>query len=125
MLRLIYKIYRNKLLDLMVEDFYKDIPKDLMEPSIDFLAKGREKLEKFFLIQSYLIQRRSVSDIKNVQLYQGMLIVIKSLLVAISKGKKEEYATIETKKEVNPLDGVSEFLKKGIEFISTKKEVDK
>lgn len=74
----------------MVEEFYGQIPPDLREPALDFLANGREKLEKFYQIHAYHLQRRAMTDLKHADMYQGMLVEVKALLAAIARIKKPE-----------------------------------
>jgi hypothetical protein len=115
MLKWLYQKNKQKFWDFMVADFYADIPDNIREPAIDFLSNARPTLERFWSIQAYNIQRRSISDAKNAQIYQGFLLCIRTLLSVVSKGKtgaREEMA-IEGEKKKDPLKSVEEFIKLG------------
>lgn len=113
MLRWIYKRYRQQIYDLLIEDFYGTIPKDVKEPAMTFFADHKDKMDKFLQIHAYNMQRRSIMDGKDAEVYKGILIHIRSLLVLTAAGKKSGYAPVEAKPEKNPLDGVKDFVKKG------------
>ncbi len=81
--RWFFNRFKVDIYDLMVVDFFGDVPNDLKEPSIEFLAQGKQTLEKFFSITAYWIQRRSIHDKKNAQFYDGSLVIIKAMLHAI------------------------------------------
>jgi hypothetical protein len=116
MLKWLYNRYKNYFWDLIVADFYGDIPETIQEPSIEFLSKARPTLERFWSVQAYNIQRRSISDPKNAQIYQGFLLNIRTLLAVVSKGKygiANAVITSEKPAEVDPMKSVEEFIKLG------------
>lgn len=114
MLRFIYNRFKHRIWDLLVEDFYGYIPADLREPSLEFLALGKEKLEKAWSIQAYQMQRRSIMDNKNADVYKGMLIILRAQLLILEKGGKVKYEKPEPAKEVvDPSAAVEDFVKKG------------
>lgn len=86
--KLLYRKYKSYFHEEIIKDFYSDIPESIKEPSIEFLSKASNVLERFFSIQAYNIQMRSIGDTKNSQFYLGMLAHIKSLLFVIRKGAK-------------------------------------
>lgn len=119
-LDLLFKRYKKDIYDRMIMDFYGDIPKSVSEPSIEFLANARTTLERFFSIQAYHIQKRSIGDRKNDQFYAGALMHIKSLLVAIQNGRLKE----EVKPEVeNTQDNTESLLTKVNNFVEKAKKV--
>lgn len=123
MLRFLYNRYRSRFYDLLIEDFYGTIPKELKEPTLTFMADHKDKLEKFFTIQAYHMQRRSIMDGKNADVYKGILVHIRSVLVLVQSGKRSEYAPVEEpKKAPSPLDGVKDFVKLGKERIKKAKK---
>lgn len=111
--RLVYKYCKTEIHDIMLEDFFGMVPPALREPSMDFLALHREKLERFFTIQAYKMQRRSIMDEKNAQEYRGILIHIKSVLMLIQSGKKETVTPTEEVVRPDPMKNVSDFIKEG------------
>lgn len=117
--------YKQYVYDWLISDFYGSIPDSTKLPSIDFLVNGKEKLERFFSIQAYTMQRRSIMDDKNVEVYKGILIHIRSLLALISSSEKPKPGSIDTSIEVEKkidedVDGVQDFLKKGKEMFLPK-----
>lgn len=115
--KLLYKHCKREIEGLFLIEMYGMIPDDLSQPSIEFLINGKDKLEKFFSVQAYEMQRRSIMDSKTSQIYQGMLIHIKSILVLLRAGKPLPKSTMDIgiDKEDNPIDGVDDFIKMGKE----------
>ncbi len=114
MIRWLYKRYKNRFYDLFIEDFYGFIPNEVTEPAIDFLANARAPLERFFSIQAYHMQRRSIGDTKNALLYAGVLLHIKSLLAIVSRGKViKDTTNIIPEAVADPLKGVGKFIEEG------------
>ena len=109
----IYQHYKKDIESMMLMDMYGFIPSDIRQPSIDFLVNGKDKLEKFFSVQAYEMQRRSIMDEKNAGKYQGMLLHIKSLLVLLRAGVKPTISIPEVEKVADPLDGVKSFVEEG------------
>src|SRR5258708_1960865 len=89
-----FRHYKKEIENKFLIDMYGMITERLKQSSIDFLANGKDKLEKFFSIQAYEMQRRSIMDNKNAQVYQGMLLHIKSLLLLVRAGKSVETTSI-------------------------------
>lgn len=79
-LKWLYLTNSNAFHELLVEDLIGQIPKDVREPSVAFLGKGRDILTRYLMYQAYVIQRRSVSDLENTQSFHGMLVFIKFLM---------------------------------------------
>lgn len=121
MLRFIYNKFRQRFYDLLIEDFYSFIPKDLKEPALDFLANGKDKLEKAWSVQAYNMQRRSIMDNKNADVYKGILIILRAQLLILEKGGKIKYETVQKEdKPEDPIVGVEDFVKKGKERFASK-----
>lgn len=120
-LRYLYARYPKMFQDFMVEDLIGQIPKDVREPSVAFLAKGRETLTRYFLYQSYSIQRRAVADINNAERFHGMLVFMKFLLALMEGGPSGVTIDpiIEEPKE-DPAAKVAEFAK-GMKELKAKK----
>ena len=112
LLRFFFKRYKHDFEDLFVEEMVGAIPKDIREPSVTFLANGKEVLTRFFLFQSYVLQRRAVSDIEGVERYHGMLVMLKYLMLLISESdvRTPEKATSPEKVKTDVTIGVEEFL---------------
>lgn len=110
--------------DLLIEDFYGTIPESLKEPSVEFLCNAKDKLERFWSIQAYTFQRRSImADPKEAGEYKGVLIYIKSMLILLSKGAPSKKAEVQGKKEKDPVEGVMEFVRLGKERNKPKPDV--
>lgn len=112
LLRAIYRRYPHVFQDFLVEDLVGNIPKDVVEPSVAFLGRGKDVLTRFFLFQAYFVQRRSVSDVSNADRYHGMLIFIKYMLAIISENQpRETFESVmpQADTEKDPLIGVTAF----------------
>jgi hypothetical protein len=109
-LKWLYRGNEEVFAALMVENFFYEIPHNISAPATDFFSSHRETLEKFFTIQAYLIQKRSIGDVKNTQHYAGVLFYIKFLLALVRKGtiKKEEVRVNEVKND--PIQDVEYFM---------------
>ena len=91
--------YKNEFEELMVREFIGKTNPTIEEPAINFLANGKERLEPWFLHQSYYLQRKSVNDAKNAAVYQGALLYLSIMLKIINQKKpqKENIKVIEEK----------------------------
>lgn len=83
---LFYK-YRDFFEEKMVEEFMAKTSDEVKEPALDFLAHGKQKLEKWILFQSYFMQRKAVNDISKAQFYQGAMLYLAIFLKVISQHK--------------------------------------
>lgn len=88
-LRFLYRRYPIKYSEIICEEFLSDVPKEVSEPAITLLAEQKETIEKWLSYQAYLIQRRSIGDIKQSNFFLGMLTNIKILLKIFDKKSKE------------------------------------
>jgi hypothetical protein len=110
-LKALYLRYPKTFQDFMVEDLIGRIPKDVREPSVAFLAKGKDVLTRYFLFQSYSIQRRAVADIANAERFHGMLVFMKFLLALMEGAQVREPMDSILTEEVkeDPLEKVKVF----------------
>jgi 5'-deoxynucleotidase YfbR-like HD superfamily hydrolase len=118
-----YKRYEKKIEERIISQFFADIPENLREPSLEFLAGGKNTLERFFSIQAYRLTRRAVQEKDKAEFYDGALMIIKAFLFAISSVKiqPKPVAVQENKEVKKPEDGVREFEKAALEAIRKKK----
>ena len=107
----LYRKNETLFAEIMIESFYGQIPNNLKVPTMDFLLGSRNMLEKFFTIQAYNIQKRSIGDIKNTQYYAGILMHIKSILALIQRGRIIKEDVDIDKKEEDPINKVKDFIK--------------
>lgn len=89
-LKFIYQRHKRLFYDFFVEEFISEVPKDISEPAMEWLGKGRDKLEKWILFQAHYLQRRIISDPKQIDFYQGMLAFMRILLSNVVKGSQKE-----------------------------------
>jgi len=106
-----YKKYQPELSDIIVEEFFGTIPRDISTPALDFMANNRTVLEKFFSIQAYHLTRKAISSGKNVEFYNGALMIIKAFVLGMNRTRGVKVDPITEKVEINPLEGVNDFLK--------------
>ena len=108
----IYKKYQPEISDLIVEEFFGNIPPDTATPALDFMANNRTVLEKFFSVQAYHLTRKAIGSGKNVEFYNGALMIIKAFVLGMNRIRGAKVDPIKTEVEIDPLIGVSEFLNK-------------
>lgn len=117
--RSLYKMFRDRFLDLMVEEFLADVPDDITADALSVLATKRKSIKKWLYWQAYWLQRRNVSDVRNADRVQGSLIQIKAMLHLL-EGTSPELEEHPTYGEVKPaadqklkksLEGVDKFTK--------------
>jgi hypothetical protein len=82
-LKLIYLRYRAYFYHFFDEEFLSGIPDDVREPAMAWLANGREKLEKWAYFMSKFLQRRMITDPDKIKTYEGMMLMLKLLMVHI------------------------------------------
>lgn len=116
----IFKSHIDDVYDFVVSQFIGDIPADVREPALDFLADRRVLFEKFLTIQAYNMQRQRVMSKKGQDFFDGALVVIRAFLVAVNK-KIQARTTIvpeaDVQKEVDDeLKNVGDFIKAGQEL---------
>lgn len=123
-IKVIYKLFEKDFDNVIVEKFFGEIPNSLLQPSIDFLSQGKNKLEPFLSIEAYSLKNRAIFDPKNTQFYEGALMIIKALLVVVRKKhtKVEDTKPIDTEKEKTFMEKIEEFKKAGKDFV---KSIDK
>ena len=117
----VYRRFKREIESMMLMDMYGFIPSDIRQPSIDFLVNGKDKLERFFSVQAYEMQRRSIMDEKNAQKYQGMLIHIKSILLLLRAGNKQVVNIPDVEKKPDPVEMAKSFVTEGKKRLSDKK----
>lgn len=93
--RYLFKKHRRWFEDYLLEDMIGYIPPSVNEPGAEFLANSGDKLTKWLLWQSHIIQKKQVSEPHNAEIFRGMLLQIKILLIAASnhsrpKPKRED-----------------------------------
>lgn len=119
MFKIIYKLYREKFYDELIQEFIGCVPVTDREPVLDFLAEKKVLFERFLSIQAYHIQRSRILSKKSTDFYDGALMIIKAFLVAVNKKVQSSPVfsvpktdpNIETK---NALENISQFLKNAI-----------
>ena len=82
---LIYRRYKDKFYDKLVEQFVGQIPDAVSEPVLDFLVDKKVLFEKFLSIQAYHIQKARLQSKKSPEFYDGALMIIRAFLVAVNK----------------------------------------
>lgn len=109
LLKFLYRRYETIFADLIVESYFGEIPASMKVPAIDFLAGGRNVLERFFALQAYQLTRRAIGDIKNKQFYDGALMIIKALTLSLSRSKEIREDAIKSEEKNDPMTGVQEY----------------
>lgn len=82
-IKLLYRMYPKFFYECIATDFLGEIPKQINDNALGVFEERREKMMKWFLWQSYIIQRKAVSDLKKADFYLGMLTNIKMYITLI------------------------------------------
>ena len=99
-LKYLYLHNRSLFYRFFVDEFFEDIPNTVAEPAMTFLSQGRERLEKWALFQARMLQSRIVDDPDRIKEYQGMLSMLKLLMVhTVAPTKKPPLPTAKPKPE--------------------------
>lgn len=109
-----FKKYKFQIYDLILVEFFGDIPESLKEPSLEALAKHKNTLEKFFAVQAYSLQRKSITDTKNAMFYDGALMLTKALLHSMRTAPAVMHPprVVAPEKTAPPIDVVKAFAEK-------------
>lgn len=84
-LKFLYKRYRRYFYSFFVEEMIGDIPESISEPSLTFLANGRDKLTRWAYYWVHLIQARIVTDPKEIATQQGMILMLKIFINLVKR----------------------------------------
>lgn len=77
LLRYLFKTYRQFFYDLILEDLYGQIPKNISDPGISVLAADRAKVDRWLMWQALVLQRRLLHNPQEANPIMGMLLQIK------------------------------------------------
>ena len=114
MFNLIYRHYKSKFYEKLVEEFMGEIPDAVSAPAIDWLADRRVLFEKFLSIQAYHIQKARIQSKKSQDFYDGALVIIRAFLAAVSQRTIQRTTIVpvvdETAKVADEKKGVDDFL---------------
>lgn len=114
----LYKLYPRIFHELVVQDLVGQIPKPIHDNAIAVFEERRDSLVKWFLYQSYLLQRRAVADVKKADFYLGMLTNIKVYLTLLDSGgvkpKEKEVKKITPKPDISGEIASVEKFRKGL-----------
>lgn len=73
LLKAIYLANRKTFHDFFIEEYVGEVPEKIQEPSMTFLANGREKLERWCMFMAYLIQKKITEHPDEIKEHAGML----------------------------------------------------
>src|SRR5574343_1425026 len=96
MIRLIYRLFKKQIHNLLIEDLLLNLPNKVGQPAIQIMGAKREQVVKWLYFEVNSISRRNPVDFGNLERRNGMLIMIKALLLAVSN------PLISGKEEMNP-----------------------
>lgn len=127
-LKWIYASNKEFFYNEFVEEFLGDIPKGVSEPSMQFLANGKDKLEKWCLWMAHVLQRRIQTDKKEIDRNEGMLLMLKLFLTLVVQARKPKATTVgkaeEGEKPETPEQIIDDWVK-GIKEKKTAKDKEK
>ena len=94
LLKAIYLRYKSYFYRFFCDEFFDEIPTSVVEPSMKFLSEGKDRLEKWGLWQARLLQSRMVDDPDKIKTYEGMMLMVKLLLLHTEAPTKRPTAPI-------------------------------
>jgi hypothetical protein len=109
-LKFLYDKNEALFADFIVESFFGNIPRDTSVPALDFMANNKNVLERFFSVQAYHLTRKAITSGKHVEFYDGALMIIKALVLAMNRSRITKKNPIVGEKKENPLEGVNKFM---------------
>src|SRR5574343_1261199 len=95
-----YKLYPKLFYEAVCEDFLGSIPKPVRDNALAVFEERKDTMTKYFLWQSYIIQRKAVNDLRKADFYLGMLTNIKMYLTLLDAEKAPSIKEKESKKIV-------------------------
>ncbi len=90
LLKMVYLAHRKTFHEFFIEEYIGEIPEKIQEPSMTFLANGREKLERWCMFMAYLIQKKITEHPDEIKEHAGMLKMLrlfKALVVQKNVGQ--------------------------------------
>lgn len=120
MIRILFNLFRPHFEALLVEDLLMQIPKEVSQPIIELMGARKEMMRKWVLFEANSILTRPHVYQKNPDRRQGMLIILRALLIAIgesrsntetlSSGAEVPARKVEEEKPVDWQAGIRKFL---------------
>lgn len=89
-LKFLYYANKQAFHDFLIEDFVGEIPREVQEPALTFLANGKIILQKWVLFHAHLLQRRIVVEPKAIERNQGMLLYLKLFQTLVTRSQTRE-----------------------------------
>lgn len=122
MLRFIYRIFKTKFDEYLIDDYLSGIPKDVTLPAMSILGLHKQKLIRFNQFQAYQLHKQMSLDNKNSKVYLGMFKQLKIQMSLLDMTKETVEEAVIVKKNTTDdnfyqkaVEGVSSFLKTAIE----------
>ncbi len=122
MIKILYKIFRKKILDCVVEELIGEVPEKVTVQAIEIIAEKKAKFQKWLLYQAHYLQRRDIADIKSKDVVFGQLIFIKAMLHLVNQTRSVEEGKSAT--EVRPASTLQDDLRRVNDF-KNRKAVEK
>lgn len=105
---------RNRRLfeDWVLEDLIGHIPVSVNEPASDFLANSGVKLQPWLMWQSNIIQRKAIAEPQHSEIFRGMMLEIKIILLMAGRKNSpmKKVAEKEVEAEKDYSKGVDDFI---------------
>ena len=76
--------------NLFVQEAISEVPENIQEPAMQFLANGKDKLSRWLLYWISIVQRRIVTDKKEIEVQMGMILALKIFYNLVQKQQKPQ-----------------------------------
>lgn len=116
-LKVLFKKYRRTFDDFFIEDLIGDIPPEVSEGTLKFLATGKRQLDRWMRWEAYVLQRKLQQATKHSEAYFGGLVFIQALATMLTRMENEKRLFPDDTKTIAQNDvekdiaGVDEFFK--------------
>lgn len=84
-LKWVYRRYRQYFFNFFVEETIGQIPSSVSEPSMKFLANGKDKLTRWAHYWIHIIQSRITIDKREIEQQQGMILMLKIFVNLVNR----------------------------------------
>lgn len=84
--RILFDLNKSEFFEYAIEDLFGSVPNKVSDNGVSVLREQRTKVEKWFMWQAFVLQRRLVNNPKDATMIMGMLLQIKVMLHMLAGG---------------------------------------
>jgi len=84
LLRALYNLYRTEFYTFFAQEFIEEIPRSIHEPTMGFLANGKDKITRWCLFMASTLQKKIATTPKEIEFNTGMLVMLKLFMSIVN-----------------------------------------